>query len=66
MIETISLKKNLFQELFIMKQYLKMKLFLSILKKAKESGSRVILKSVNDVVMDVLDLTGFVSLFEFE
>jgi anti-sigma B factor antagonist len=43
-----------------------LRLFLSILKQAKEKGSRVILKSVNDVVMDVMDLTGFVSIFEFE
>ncbi len=43
-----------------------LRIFLSILKQAKEVGSRVILKNVNDVVRDVLDLTGFVSIFEFE
>lgn len=43
-----------------------LRLFLSILKQAKASGSRVILKNVNDVVKDVLDLTGFISIFEFE
>ena len=43
-----------------------LRLLLGILKQAKASGSRVILKNVNDVVKDVLDLTGFISIFEFE
>lgn len=43
-----------------------LRLFLGILKKAKGVGSRVILRNVNDVVRDVLDLTGFISIFEFE
>ena len=43
-----------------------LRLLLGILKQAKTSGSRVILKNVNDVVKDVLDLTGFISIFEFE
>ena len=43
-----------------------LRLLLSILKQAKSVGSRVILKNVNEVVRDVLNLTGFVSLFEFE
>ena len=43
-----------------------LRLLLGILKKAKEVGSRVILRNVNDVVKDVLELTGFVSIFEFE
>lgn len=43
-----------------------LRLLLGILKKAQEVGSRVVLKNVNDVVKDVLDLTGFVSIFEFE
>jgi anti-sigma B factor antagonist len=30
------------------------------------SGLRVLLKNVNDVIRDVLDLTGFISIFEFE
>ena len=43
-----------------------LRLLLNILKKAKASGSRIILKNVNEVFRDVLELTGFVSLFEFE
>ncbi len=43
-----------------------LRILLSILKQAKSVGSRVVLKNVNDVVRDVLDLTGFVSIFEFE
>ena len=36
------------------------------LKKAQAAGSHVVLKNVNDVVKDVLDLTGFVALFDIE
>lgn len=43
-----------------------LRILLSILKQAKAVGSRVVLKNVNEVVHDVLDLTGFVSIFEFE
>lgn len=43
-----------------------LRILLSILKQAKSVGSRVVLKNVNDVIRDVLDLTGFVSIFEFE
>lgn len=43
-----------------------LRIFLSILKQAKGVGSRVVLKNVNDVIRDVLDLTGFISIFEFE
>lgn len=43
-----------------------LRILLSILKQAKAVGSRVVLKNVNDVIRDVLDLTGFVSIFEFE
>lgn len=43
-----------------------LRIFLSILKQAKAVGSRVVLKNVNEVVRDVLELTGFVSIFEFE
>ena len=43
-----------------------LRILLGILKKAKEVGSRVVLKNVNDVIKDVLDLTGFISIFEFE
>ena len=43
-----------------------LRLLLGILKQAKASGSRVVLKNVNEVVRDVLELTGFISIFEFE
>lgn len=43
-----------------------LRVLLSILKQAKSVGSRVVLKNVNDVIRDVLELTGFISIFEFE
>ena len=43
-----------------------LRILLSILKQAKSVGSRVVLKNVNDVIRDVLELTGFISIFEFE
>ena len=39
---------------------------LNILKTAKTSGSRVVLRNVNEIIRDVFDLTGFIHLFEFE
>ena len=43
-----------------------LRLLLGVLKKAQAAGSHVVLKNVNDVVKDVLDLTGFVALFDIE
>ena len=43
-----------------------LRLLLNILKKAKANGSRIVLKNVNEVFRDVLELTGFISLFDFE
>jgi anti-anti-sigma factor len=43
-----------------------LRILLSILKQAKAAGSRVVLKNVNDVIKEVLELTGFVKLFDFE
>lgn len=43
-----------------------LRILISILKGAKASGSRVVLKNVNDDIMGVFKLTGFVSIFEFE
>lgn len=43
-----------------------LRILLGILKQARAVGSRVVLKNVNEVVRDVLDLTGFISIFEFE
>ena len=42
------------------------RILLNLLKKAKANGERVIMKNVNEVIRDVLELTGFISYFEFE
>ena len=43
-----------------------LRILMNLVKKAKAQGERVALKNVNEVIHDVLELTGFVSLFEFE
>ena len=43
-----------------------LRILLSILKKAKASGGRVILKNPNDIIKDVLEMTGFVKIVDFE
>ena len=43
-----------------------LRILLSILKGAKASGSRVVLKDVNDDIKNVFKLTGFINIFEFE
>ena len=43
-----------------------LRILLSILKGAKAGGSHVVMKKVNDDIMNVFRLTGFVDLFEFE
>ena len=43
-----------------------LRVLLSILKQAKSVGSRVVLKNVNEVIRDVLDISGFISIFEME
>ena len=43
-----------------------LRILLSILKGAKASGSKVTLRGVNDDIMNVFKLTGFISIFEFE
>ena len=43
-----------------------LRILLNLVKKAKADGGRVALKGVNDVIRDVLDMTGFTSLFDFE
>lgn len=43
-----------------------LRILLRILKQAQSVGSRVVLKNVNEVIRDVLELTGFMSIFEFE
>ena len=42
-----------------------LRILLNILKKAKAAGSKVVLRNVNDIIHDVLDMTGFINLFEF-
>ena len=42
-----------------------LRILISILKGAKAGGSRVVMKKVNDDIMNVFKLTGFITLFEF-
>lgn len=42
------------------------RILVNLLKTAKAKGDRVVLKNVNEVIRDVLELTGFVSYFDFE
>ena len=41
-------------------------ILLGILKGAKATGSKVVLRNVNDEIKNVFNLTGFINLFEFE
>jgi len=43
-----------------------LRILLSILKGAKASGSKVIMRNVNDDIKNVFKLTGFINIFEFE
>lgn len=43
-----------------------LRILLNILKNARATGSRVVLRNVNDIIHDVLEMTGFVNIFEFE
>lgn len=43
-----------------------LRIFLSILKQAQPFGKQVVLKNVNDVIRDVLEISGFISLFVIE
>jgi len=43
-----------------------LRVLLGILKQAQSVGSRVVLKNVNEVIRDVLDISGFISLFDLE
>ena len=43
-----------------------LRILLGILKGAKASGSKVTLRDVNEDIKSVLQLTGFISIFEFE
>ena len=43
-----------------------LRILLGILKGAKQAGSRVVMRGVNDDIKNVFKLTGFISIFEFE
>lgn len=43
-----------------------LRILLGILKGAKATGSRVLMRGVNDDIKNVFKLTGFISIFEFE
>ena len=43
-----------------------LRILLSILKGAKASGSKVVMRHVNDDIKNVFRLTGFINIFEFE
>jgi len=43
-----------------------LRILLSILKGAKAAGSKVVMRGVNSDIKNVFQLTGFISLFEFE
>ena len=43
-----------------------LRIMLRILKAARATGSKVVMKGMNDDVKDVFKMTGFISLFEFE
>ena len=43
-----------------------LRLLLGLLKQARSVDSRVVLKNVNEVIRDVLEISGFISIFEIE
>ena len=43
-----------------------LRILISILKGAKSTGSRVVMRGVNDDIKNVFKLTGFIDIFEFE
>lgn len=43
-----------------------LRILISILKGAKTSGSKVIMRNMNDDIKTVFKLTGFINLFEFD
>lgn len=43
-----------------------LRVLLNLFKKAKARGERMVLKNVNEVIRDVMELTGFISIFDFE
>ena len=43
-----------------------LRILISILKGAKAGGSKVVLKQLNEDILSVFKMTGFISLFEIE
>lgn len=43
-----------------------LRILLSILKGARAGGSKVVIRGVNDDIKNVFQMTGFISIFEFE
>ena len=43
-----------------------LRILISILKGAKSTGSRVVMRGVNEDIKNVFKLTGFINIFEFE
>ena len=43
-----------------------LRILLGILKGAKATGSKVVLRNINDEIKNVFNLTGFINIFEFE
>jgi len=43
-----------------------LRILITILKAAKATGSKVLMRNVNDDIMNVFKLTGFVNLIDFE
>lgn len=43
-----------------------LRILISILKGAKQGGSKVIMRNMNDDIKNVFKMTGFINLFEFE
>jgi anti-anti-sigma factor len=43
-----------------------LRILLGILKSAKSTGSRVVMRGVNDDIRNVFKLTGFINIFDFE
>ena len=43
-----------------------LRILLSILKGARAGGNKVVMRGVNDDIKNVFQMTGFISIFEFE
>ena len=43
-----------------------LRILLDLLKKTKAKGKKVVLRNVNDDILNVFKITGFINLFEFE